>query len=177
MVCDYYSGMQVLVPLDLSWRAPPPRLWPRASRSYYKDGATVSVHALNEPLPENGLVLQCLSGSDRMELYLTRNAAGDQMMRSPCSTIWARARPGSGAVHESDAGAAGNGRIGVKDSPSQSMPDGHCQLPQSGRLLQGRDFDARGKPMSYKGSSGRHLRAQGFSRGGGRPLRHPRQPQ
>ena len=47
---------------------------------YYKDGATVSVHALNEPLPENGLYSNALSGSDRMELYLTVNAAGDQMM-------------------------------------------------------------------------------------------------
>ena len=42
VVCDYYSGMQVLVPLDLYSNA--------------------------------------LSGSDRMELYLTVNAAGDQMM-------------------------------------------------------------------------------------------------
>ena len=48
--------------------------------AYYKDGATVSVHALNEPLPENGLYSNALSSSDRMELYLTVNAAGDQMM-------------------------------------------------------------------------------------------------
>ena len=40
----------------------------------------VSVHALNEPLPENGLHSNALSGSDRMELYLTVNEAGDQMM-------------------------------------------------------------------------------------------------
>ena len=66
VVCDYYSGMQVLVPLDLA--------------DYYKEGATVSVHALNEPLPENGLYSNALSGSDRMELYMTVNAAGDQMM-------------------------------------------------------------------------------------------------
>ena len=52
-----------------------------ASPTYYKDGATVvPVHALNEPLPENGLYSNALSGSDRMELYLTVNAAGDQMM-------------------------------------------------------------------------------------------------
>jgi len=47
---------------------------------YYKGGATVSVHTLNEPLPENGLYSNALSGSDRMELYMTVNAAGDQMM-------------------------------------------------------------------------------------------------
>ena len=47
---------------------------------YYEEGATVSVHALNEALPENGLYSNALSGSDRMELYMTVNAAGDQMM-------------------------------------------------------------------------------------------------
>ena len=47
---------------------------------YYKDGAAVSVHALNEPLPENGLYSNAMAGTDRMELYLTVNAAGDQMM-------------------------------------------------------------------------------------------------
>ena len=47
---------------------------------YYKDAATVKVHALNEPLPENGLYSNAMAGTDRMELYLTVNAAGDQMM-------------------------------------------------------------------------------------------------
>ena len=49
-------------------------------RDSYKDGATVKVHALNETLPENGLYSNAMAGSDRMELYLTVNAAGDQMM-------------------------------------------------------------------------------------------------
>ena len=48
--------------------------------NYYKDGATVKVHVLNETLPENGLYSNAMAGSDRMELYLTVNAAGDQMM-------------------------------------------------------------------------------------------------
>ena len=47
---------------------------------YYKDAATVKVHALNESLPENGLYSNAMAGTDRMELYLTVNAAGDQMM-------------------------------------------------------------------------------------------------
>ena len=47
---------------------------------YYKDAATVKVHGLNEPLPENGLYSNAMAGTDRMELYLTVNAAGDQMM-------------------------------------------------------------------------------------------------
>ena len=33
-----------------------------------------------EPLPENGLYSNAMAGTDRMELYLTVNAAGDQMM-------------------------------------------------------------------------------------------------
>ena len=40
----------------------------------------VKVHALNEPLPENGLYSNAMAGTDRMELYSTVNAAGDQMM-------------------------------------------------------------------------------------------------
>ena len=47
---------------------------------YYRDAATVKVHALNEPLPENGLYSNAMAGTDRMELYSTVNAAGDQMM-------------------------------------------------------------------------------------------------
>ena len=80
VVCDYYSGMQVLVPLDLKLAGTTAEAVAEGIAGYYKDGATVSVHALNEPLPENGLYSNALSGSDRMELYLTVNAAGDQMM-------------------------------------------------------------------------------------------------
>ena len=80
VVCDYYSGMQVLVPLDLKLAGTTAEAVAEGIADYYKDGATVSVHGLNEPLPENGLYSNALSGSDRMELYLTVNAAGDQMM-------------------------------------------------------------------------------------------------
>ena len=47
---------------------------------YYRDAATIKVHALNEPLPENGLYSNAMAGTDRMELYLNVNAAGEQMM-------------------------------------------------------------------------------------------------
>lgn len=80
VVCDYYSGMQVLVPLDLKLAGTSAEAAAAGIADYYKEGATVSVHALNEPLPENGLYSNALSGSDRMELYMTVNAAGDQMM-------------------------------------------------------------------------------------------------
>ena len=80
VVCDYYSGMQVLVPLDLKLAGTSAEAVAAGIANYYKEGATVFVHALNEPLPENGLYSNALSGSDRMELYMTVNAAGDQMM-------------------------------------------------------------------------------------------------
>ena len=80
VVCDYYSGMQVLVPLDLKLAGTSAEAVAAGIADYYKEGATVSVHALNEALPENGLYSNALSGSDRMELYMTVNAAGDQMM-------------------------------------------------------------------------------------------------
>ena len=80
VVCDYYSGMQVLVPLDLKLAGTSAEVVAAGIADYYKEGATVSVHDLNEPLPENGLYSNALSGSDRMELYMSVNAAGDQMM-------------------------------------------------------------------------------------------------
>ena len=80
VVCDYYCGMQVLVPLDLRLAGTTAEAVAAGLADYYKDGATVSVHALNEPLPENGLYSNALAGSDHMELYLNVNAAGDQMM-------------------------------------------------------------------------------------------------
>ena len=80
VVCDYYCGMQVLVPLDLTVAGTTAEAVAAGLADYYKDAATVKVHALNEPLPENGLYSNAMAGTDRMELYLTANAAGDQMM-------------------------------------------------------------------------------------------------
>ena len=80
VVCDYYCGMQVLVPLDLTLAGTTAEAVAAALADYYKDAATVKVHGLNEPLQENGLYSNAMAGTDRMELYLTVNAAGDQMM-------------------------------------------------------------------------------------------------
>ena len=80
VVCDYYCGMQVLVPLDLTVAGTTAEAVAAGLADYYKDAATVKVHALNESLPENGLYSNAMAGTDRMELYLTVNAAGDQMM-------------------------------------------------------------------------------------------------
>ena len=78
VVCDYYSGMQVLVPFQPTW-ADAEKI-AAGLAEYYKDAATVKVHGLNEPLPENGLYSNAMAGTDRMELYINSNAAGDQMM-------------------------------------------------------------------------------------------------
>ena len=80
VVCDYYCGMQVLVPLDLTLAGTTAEQVAAGIAGYYKDAATVKVHGLNETLPENGLYSNAMAGTDRMELYLTVNAAGDQMM-------------------------------------------------------------------------------------------------
>ena len=78
VVCDYYSGMQVLVPFQPVWGGA--KKVAAGLAEYYRDAATIKVHALNEPLPENGLYSNAMAGTDRMELYSTVNAAGDQMM-------------------------------------------------------------------------------------------------
>ena len=75
-----HCGMQVLVPLDLTLAGSTAEQVAEGIAAYYKDAATVKVHALNEALPENGLYSNAMAGTDRMELYMTVNAAGDQMM-------------------------------------------------------------------------------------------------
>lgn len=80
VVCDYYSGMQVLLPLDLGLAGTTAQEVAQGLAAYYQGSATVAVHPLNEPLPQNGLYANALSGTDRMELYLNVNPAGDQMM-------------------------------------------------------------------------------------------------
>ena len=78
VVCDYYSGMQVLVPFQPVWGGA--EKVAAGLAEYYRDAATIKVHGLNETLPENGLYSNAMAGTDRMELYSTVNAAGDQMM-------------------------------------------------------------------------------------------------
>ena len=44
VVCDYYCGMQVLVPLDLTLAGTTAEAVAAALADYYKDAATVKVH-------------------------------------------------------------------------------------------------------------------------------------
>ena len=144
VVCDYYSGMQVLVPLDLKLAGTSAEAVAAGIADYYKEGATVSVHALNEPLPENGLYSNALSGSDRMELYMTVNAAGDQMMLvSLFDNLGQRLFRRSHPVHESDAGNERDRRIRVT-SPSVLA---RCHLPSVGGAVERSEterFEIRG---------------------------------
>lgn len=80
VVCDYYSGMQVLLPLDLRLAGTTAQAVAQALADYYQGAATVAVHPLNEPLPQNGLYCNALSGTDRMELYLNASPDGQRMM-------------------------------------------------------------------------------------------------
>ena len=66
VVCDYYCGMQVLVPLDLTLAGTTAEQVAAGIAGYYKDAATLKVHALNEALPENGLYSNAMAGTDRM---------------------------------------------------------------------------------------------------------------
>lgn len=80
VVCDYYSGMQVIVPLDLTLAGTDAETVAARFADYYAGESQITVHALNEPLPENGLYSNGMQGSDRMEIYLTCNKSGDEML-------------------------------------------------------------------------------------------------
>lgn len=84
-----------------------------ALADYYKDAATVKVHGLNEPLPENGLYSNAMAGTDRMELYLTVNAAGDQMMLVSLFDNLGKGLRRRRPVHEPDAGSGRDQRVGI----------------------------------------------------------------
>ena len=117
VVCDYYCGMQVLVPLDLTMTGTTAEAVAAGLADYYMDAATVKVHALNEPLPENGLYSNAMGwATDRMELYLTVNAAGDLDAGVPVRQSGQGLFRRSGPVHEPDAGPAGDRRTGIKNS-------------------------------------------------------------
>ncbi len=96
---------------------------------YYKDAATVKVHALNEPLPENGLYSNAMAGTDRMELYMTVNAAGDQMML--VSLFDNLGKGSSGAAVQ-----CMNLMLGLEETKGLEKDGVRIHLPRRGRLLQ-----------------------------------------
>ncbi len=120
-----------------------------------QDAATIKVHALNETLPENGLYSNAMAGTDRMELYMTVNAAGDQMML--VSLFDNLGKGSSGAAVQ-----CMNLMLGLEETEG---------LESLRARLRGLSFG--GLSDAVQGSCGRHLRAQGLC-SGWCALRHPR---
>ena len=80
VVCDYYSGMQVIVPLDLAAAGTTAQAVAQGMQQYYRGESQITVHELNEALPENGLYSNQRAGSDGLEIYMTANSAGNEML-------------------------------------------------------------------------------------------------
>lgn len=80
VVCDYYSGMQVIVPIDLAAAGTSAEAIAEGMKQYYAGENQIQVHELNENLPENGLYSNQRTGSDGLEIYMTANKAGDEML-------------------------------------------------------------------------------------------------
>ncbi len=162
VVCDYYSGMQVLVPLDLKLAGTTAEAVAEGIANYYKDAATIKVHALNETLPENGLYSNAMAGSDRMELYMTVNAAGDQMML--VSLFDNLGKGSSGAAIQ-----CMNLMLGL---PKRRRAWNKTRALCHGRQALGKGFPPGGKGKlgiylyAVSRSCGRHLCAQGFAAAG-----------
>ncbi|MGN0984369.1 MAG: N-acetyl-gamma-glutamyl-phosphate reductase [Gemmiger sp.] len=78
VVDDYYSGMEVTVPLHLEQVGQSAQTLAAALQSYYRDEALIRVHPLGETpafLPAN-----TLSGKDTLEIYTTVSPDGRRML-------------------------------------------------------------------------------------------------
>ncbi len=117
VVCDYYSGMQVLVPLDLKLAG---TFRPRPQRAASREWSV-----LQRPVRQrqDGAVHDRQRGGRPDDAGVPVRQSGQRLFR--CSH----------PVHESDAGNERDGRIRVKTglpSPSRLSP---CHLSQRERLL------------------------------------------
>ena len=81
IVDDYYSGMEVTVPLRMELLAgKTPAEVAAALAQYYAGEAQITVHGLND-LPAGGMLSAGgLRGTDKMELYVTASPDGSQML-------------------------------------------------------------------------------------------------
>ena len=81
IVDDYYSGMEVAVPLRMELLpGVTPAQIAEALAAYYAGEALFTVHALGE-LPADGMLAAgALQGSDRIELYAAASPDGSQML-------------------------------------------------------------------------------------------------
>lgn len=81
IVDDYYSGMEVTVPLHTALlRGHKPAEIAAALAEYYAGEPQIAVHALGE-LPADGMLsAAALAGTDRMELYFVQSPDESQML-------------------------------------------------------------------------------------------------
>ena len=81
IVDDYYSGMEVTVPLRMELLpGVTPEKVAQALADYYAGEKLFTVHPLGE-LPEDGMLAAGgLQGTDRIELYTTASPDGSQML-------------------------------------------------------------------------------------------------
>ena len=112
IVDDYYSGMEVTVPLRMELlpgvtRPRSPRPWPTTTPAE----PLFIVHPLGQ-LPADGMLAAgALQGSDRIELFCTASPDGSQMLLISLFDNLGKGFVGRGGpVHESDAGPGRNGR-------------------------------------------------------------------
>lgn len=90
IVADYYSGMEVTVPLQLGLMNAlmdtpdddmiTPAVLAAALADYYKNEPQVTVHPLGEVPADNMISGMHLSGSDKMELFITASPNGTQAL-------------------------------------------------------------------------------------------------
>ena len=81
IVDDYYSGMEVTVPLRMELLpGVTPAQVAEALADYYAGEALFTVHPLGEVPGDGMLAAGALQGTDRMELYCTASPDGSQML-------------------------------------------------------------------------------------------------
>ena len=81
IVDDYYSGMEVTVPLRMELLpGVTPAQVAEALAGYYAGEALFTVHPLGEVPGDGMLAAGALQGTDRMELYCTASPDGSQML-------------------------------------------------------------------------------------------------
>ncbi|MBQ7858512.1 MAG: N-acetyl-gamma-glutamyl-phosphate reductase [Faecalibacterium sp.] len=81
IVDDYYSGMEVTVPLRMDLlHGTTPQQVAESMAAYYNGEGQITVHPLNR-IPADGMISAgALQGTDKLEIYLTASPDGSQML-------------------------------------------------------------------------------------------------
>lgn len=79
IVADYYSGMETILPLQMSALKADAATVARELAGYYAGERMITVHPLGEGTQNGFLASNTLSGSDRLEIFCLPNPDGSQM--------------------------------------------------------------------------------------------------